>query len=463
MVIAQTQERQLPYDHAAESAVLGALLIDGEAYHRTQSIVKADDFHRARHQFIYAAMAAVAGRGGALDQITVAQELARQGQSESVGGIAYLGQLVAQTPTSVNVEHYAFIVADKAGLRRVIDVGHRIAELGFARDSDADGARGEALELLYALRPSIASRSIHISSFLDSELRSDPLGEDPQPAEPDAQPTGYAGLDGLLGGLRRSDLIVLGARPSAGKSALALNICLRAAFDGRTALAFSLEMSGRQVARRMLIAETGIDSQRMLTGLITEDEATAIVDAVGQISGLPIYIDESGHLTAEDIRSRCLRLQAEAGLDLVIVDYLQLIDGAAPGRRRRENRVQEISAISRALKALAGELDVPVLALSQLSREVERRPDPRPVLSDLRDSGSIEQDADIVLLLHREEKQYTESQWAALRPGQPYPKGLAEVNVAKHRNGPTGSCTLVFMERTMQFVDVPALRRDIAA
>ena len=463
MVIAQFQERQLPYDHAAEAAVLGALLIDGDAWHRAQGIVKADDFHRARHQFIYAAMAAVVGRGGALDQITVAQELSRQGREEAVGGLRYLGQLVAETPTSVNVEHYAAIVADKAGLRRVIDAGNRIAELGFARDSDADGARGEALELLYALRPAVASRSIHISSFLDAELRSDPLGEDLQPAEPDAQPTGYAGLDGLLGGLRRSDLVVLGARPSVGKSALALNICLRAGFEGRTALAFSLEMSGRQVARRMLIAETGIDSQRMLTGLITEDEATAIVDAVGQLSGLPIYIDESGRLTAEDIRSRCLRLQAEAGLDLVIVDYLQLIDGAPPGRRRHENRVQEISAISRALKALAGELDVPVLALSQLSREVERRPDPRPVLSDLRDSGSIEQDADIVLLLYREEMHYTESQWAALRPGQPYPKGLAELNVAKHRNGPTGSVQLVFQNRTMQFHDVPALRREAAA
>ena len=463
MTIAYAQERQLPYDHSAEAAVLGALLIDGEAYHRTQGIVRADDFHRARHQYIYAAMAAVAGRGGALDQITVAQELSRQGRAESVGGLAYLGQLVGETPTSVNVEHYAYIVADKAGLRRVIDAGNRIAELGFAPDSDADGARGEALELLYALRPSLASRSIHISSFLDAELRSDPLGDDPQPAEPDAQPTGYAGLDGLLGGLRRSDLIVLGARPSVGKSALALNICLRAAFQGRTALTFSLEMSGRQVARRMLIAETGIDSQRMLTGLITEDEATAIVDAVGQMSSLPVYIDESGRLTAEDIRSRCQRLQSEAGLDLVIVDYLQLLDGAPPGRRRHENRVQEISAISRALKALAGDLDVPVLALSQLSREVERRPDPRPVLSDLRDSGSIEQDADIVLLLYREEMHYTESQWAALRPGQPYPKGLAELNVAKHRNGPTGSVQLVFQDRTMQFHDVPALRRDIAA
>ena len=415
MVIAQYAERQLPYDHDAEAAVLGGLLIDGDALHRVLPLIKPEDFHRARNQHCFAACIAVFGRQEAVDQITVARELAQRDRLETVGGLPYLGQLVANTPTSVNVEHYAGIVADTAAKRRLIDAGNRIANLGFEDAYDADETMRQAVDVLFSVQPTNTERGfIPLSSVLDVYLQGD-IGEVSLTDEPPLQ-SGYSDLDGLLGGLQRSDMLIVGARPGLGKSSLALNICVNAAKTGQVCGIYSLEMSREQVAMRILVAESGIDSHRLRLGLLSEQEENIIADAVGALSGLPIYIDDTPFQTTMDMRSKAQRLKLEHGLDFLVVDYLQLIQGMGSRRGFGENRVQEISEISRSLKGMARDLNVPVFTCSQLSRVVENRPGHRPQLSDLRDSGSIEQDADIVMFLYREDKNYTEEEWEQHAP-----------------------------------------------
>ena len=461
MVIAQYAERQLPYDHDAEAAVLGGLLIDGDALHRVLPIIKPEDFHRARNQHCFAACIAVFGRQEGVDQITVARELAQRDRLETVGGLPYLGQLVANTPTSVNVEHYAGIVADTAAKRRLIDAGNRIANLGFEDAYDADETMRQAVDVLFSVQPTNTERGfIPLSSVLDVYLQGD-IGEVSLTDEPPLQ-SGYSDLDGLLGGLQRSDMLIVGARPGLGKSSLALNICVNAAKTGQVCGIYSLEMSREQVAMRILVAESGIDSHRLRLGLLSEQEENIIADAVGALSGLPIYIDDTPFQTTMDMRSKAQRLKLEHGLDFLVVDYLQLIQGMGSRRGFGENRVQEISEISRSLKGMARDLNVPVFTCSQLSRVVENRPGHRPQLSDLRDSGSIEQDADIVMFLYREDKNYTEEEWEQHAPGRPYPRNIAELIVAKHRHGPTGSLHLYFRDNLMRFDQLAHYQESVA-
>ena len=461
MVIAQYAERQLPYDHDAEAAVLGGLLIDGDALHRVLPLIKPEDFHRARNQYCFAACIAVFGRQEAVDQITVARELAQRDRLETVGGLPYLGQLVANTPTSVNVEHYAGIVADTAAKRRLIDAGNRIANLGFEDAYDADETMRQAVDVLFSVQPTNTERGfIPLSSVLDVYLQGD-IGEVSLTDEPPLQ-SGYSDLDGLLGGLQRSDMLIVGARPGLGKSSLALNICVNAAKTGQVCGIYSLEMSREQVAMRILVAESGIDSHRLRLGLLSEQEENIIADAVGALSGLPIYIDDTPFQTTMDMRSKAQRLKLEHGLDFLVVDYLQLIQGMGSRRGFGENRVQEISEISRSLKGMARDLNVPVFTCSQLSRVVENRPGHRPQLSDLRDSGSIEQDADIVMFLYREDKNYTEEEWEQHAPGRPYPRNIAELIVAKHRHGPTGSLHLYFRDNLMRFDQLAHYQESVA-
>ena len=461
MVIAQYAERQLPYDLDAEAAVLGGLLIDGDALHRVLPIIKPEDFHRARNQHCFAACIAVFGRQEAVDQITVARELAQRDRLETVGGLPYLGQLVANTPTSVNVEHYAGIVADTAAKRRLIDAGNRIANLGFEDAYDADETMRQAVDVLFSVQPTNTERGfIPLSSVLDVYLQGD-IGEVSLTDEPPLQ-SGYSDLDGLLGGLQRSDMLIVGARPGLGKSSLALNICVNAAKTGQVCGIYSLEMSREQVAMRILVAESGIDSHRLRLGLLSEQEENIIADAVGALSGLPIYIDDTPFQTTMDMRSKAQRLKLEHGLDFLVVDYLQLIQGMGSRRGFGENRVQEISEISRSLKGMARDLNVPVFTCSQLSRVVENRPGHRPQLSDLRDSGSIEQDADIVMFLYREDKNYTEEEWEQHAPGRPYPRNIAELIVAKHRHGPTGSLHLYFRDNLMRFDQLAHYQESVA-
>ena len=461
MVIAQYAERQLPYDHDAEAAVLGGLLIDGDALHRVLPLIKPEDFHRARNQYCFAACIAVFGRQEGVDQITVARELAQRDRLETVGGLPYLGQLVANTPTSVNVEHYAGIVADTAAKRRLIDAGNRIANLGFEDAYDADETMRQAVDVLFSVQPANTERGfIPLSSVLDVYLQGD-IGEVSLTDEPPLQ-SGYSDLDGLLGGLQRSDMLIVGARPGLGKSSLALNICVNAAKTGQVCGIYSLEMSREQVAMRILVAESGIDSHRLRLGLLSEQEENIIADAVGALSGLPIYIDDTPFQTTMDMRSKAQRLKLEHGLDFLVVDYLQLIQGMGSRRGFGENRVQEISEISRSLKGMARDLNVPVFTCSQLSRVVENRPGHRPQLSDLRDSGSIEQDADIVMFLYREDKNYTEEEWEQHAPGRPYPRNIAELIVAKHRHGPTGSLHLYFRDNLMRFDQLAHYQESVA-
>ena len=453
-------ERPLPYDHDAEAAVLGALLIDGDALHRVLPVIKPADFHRARHQYCYAACIAVFGRQEAIDQITVARELAQRERLDAVGGLPYLGQLVANTPTSVNVEHYAGIVADTAAKRRLIDAGNRIAELGFEDDADADEKMRQAVDVLFSVQPTSERGFVPLGSVLDVYLQGD-IGDVSLSDEPPLQ-SGYSDLDGLLGGLQRSDMLIVGARPGLGKSSLALNICVNAAKTGQVCGIFSLEMSREQVAMRILVAESGVDSHRLRLGLLSEPEENIIADAVGALSGLPIYIDDTPFQTTMDMRSKAQRLKLEHGLDFLVVDYLQLIQGMGSRRGYGENRVQEISEISRSLKGMARDLNVPVFTCSQLSRVVENRPGHRPQLSDLRDSGSIEQDADIVMFLYREDKNYTEEEWEQHAPGRPYPRNIAELIVAKHRHGPTGSLHLYFRDNLMRFDQLAHYQESVA-
>ena len=460
MALAQDAERQLPYDHDAEAAVLGALLIDGDALHRVTSLIRSEDFHRARHRLCFAACVTVAQRGEALDQITVARELQRRDQLEETGGVPYLGQLIANTPTSVNVEHYAAIVADTAVKRRLIDAGNRIAELGFEDRDDSDAAIHKATDVLFQVQPAQADRSfVPLATALERYLQGEDELADVLGA---SRYTGFAELDRVLGGVRDSDLIIVGARPGMGKSSLCLNFCVNLAKDGATCGIFSLEMSLEQVAARILSAEASIPSHQLQQGLFSEAAEDRMVDAVGALSGLDIHVDDTSYQTVEEMRSKAQRLQMEQGLDFLVVDYLQLIQGSGRRRGGDHNRVQEITEITRSLKVMARDLEIPVLACSQLNRAVESRTNHRPQLSDLRDSGSIEQDADVVVFIHRQDKTVSEDDWYQLHPAEPYPKGVAELIVAKHRHGPTGEAFMYFREELMRFENLRRYERQAA-
>ncbi|CAI8004321.1 Replicative DNA helicase [Geodia barretti] len=421
----------LPHNIEAEEALIGSLLIDGECIARIAPMLQAGDFYRERNQFCYDAAVALFQRDQAIDQTTLAGELGRTERLDSIGGMAYLSHLVSITPTSVHSEDYAEIVSRTATMRKLIAAASRISELGYNDTDDVDGTLRQAEDALFAVRGGIQARGfVPLRQIYDQYLQ-DRAGM----MEPEAD--------------SRSDLVILGARPSLGKSTLALNMCLNAAKNGSTAGVFSLEMSCEQLAMRILSSEAGIDSHRLRLGLYTMAEEQRMIDAIGQLSDLPVYIDDTPYQSMLEMRSKSRRLYMEHGLDLLVVDYLQLVAGQ--GRGFSANRVQEISEISRSLKALARDLKVALIACSQLSRLVENRPSHRPLLSDLRDSGSIEQDADVVMFIHREDLYITEEEWEQQRPGQPYPRNIADIIVAKHRNGPTGSIQLEFRDNLVRF------------
>ena len=443
-------EKLLPHDLEAEEAVVGSVLIDGDCFSRVAPYIKADDFYRERNQLCFAACEALFQRDEAIDQVTLARELSRSSQLETVGGMAYLSHLISVTPTSAHSEHYATVVARTATMRKLIDVASRISTLGYQDTDDVDTTLRQAEDALFTVRGAdnrrgfMPLRQIYDQYLEDQAAIADPVGENTGPVM-----LGYTDLDELLGGIQRSDLLILGARPSLGKSTLALNICVNAAKNGSTTGVFSLEMSREQLALRILSSEAEIDSHRLRLGLVTEAEGERITDAIGQLSDLPVYIDDTPFQTMIEMRSKSRRLMLEHGLDLLVVDYLQLIQGR--GRGGSENRVQEISEISRSLKGMARDLNIAVITCSQLSRGLEQRTGHRPVLSDLRDSGSIEQDADIVMFLHREDLYYTEDEWAQQFPDRIYPRNIADLIVAKHRNGPTGNLQLLFRNNFVRF------------
>jgi replicative DNA helicase len=452
-------ERLPPHDIEAEEAVIASVLVDNEAVLKVATILKPDDFFREKNGWIFDVCLSLWGRGEAINQITVSHELARREKLEGAGGHAYLSQLVSDLPTTVGVEDYARIVARDAVYRRLITAAGGMAQAAYEGGPDLDSVLGRAETMLMALRSGEALRDfVHIRSVLESYLEQNEAGED---ATPGVIRTGYIDLDTLLGGLKRSDLVIVAARPSMGKSALGLNFARNAAVaqHARVAL-FTLEMSAEQLAQRMLSSEANVDSTRLRLGEHTEAEERRIMHGIGVLSECEIYIDDTPVLSVAEMRSKLRRLAAERGLDLVILDYLQLMHS---GHGSGENRVQEISYISRALKEMARELSVPMVALSQLSRAVETRQPHIPMLSDLRESGSIEQDADIVAFIYREDAYTRREDWQDANPGAPgrsYPTGIAQIIVAKHRNGPTGTVDLRFVNRVAKFEDLLVYREE---
>ena len=448
-------ERLPPHDIEAEEAVIAALLVDSEAIYKVTSILKPPDFFREKNAWIYEAAVDLWGRDESINQITIAHELSRHERLEEVGGQSYLGDIIRQLPTSVGVEFYAQIVKRDSTYRGLINAATGILQLAYEAPAEIDTVFSRSEELIQRLRGGEGFRDfVHISQLLQAYLEEDV--EAVERRELAAIEAGFSDLDHLLGGLKRSDLVIVGARPSVGKSSFALGIARNAAINQNANVAFfSLEMSAEQLAVRLLAAESGVDSTRLRLGGQTELEERRIIRATGELAEANIWFDDSPVLTAAELRSKVRRLAGSHGVDLVVVDYLQLMHSDA-GWNGRENRVQEISYISRTLKGLARELNTPVLALAQLSRAIESRHPRIPLLSDLRDSGSIEQDADVVIFLSREELYISLEQWMSEHPELPesaYPRGVVQVIVAKHRNGPTGTVELRFRERLAKFED----------
>ncbi len=441
-------EQLPPHDIDAEEAVIGSLLIDGESINRIATLVGSGDFYRDRNRWCYEACQALYQRGDAINQLTASHELGLGNRLDDVGGPAYLSHLIAMVPTSVHVEHYARIVNRTATMRRLIDAAGDIATIGYADSADIDQAITQAEDAIFKVRGTSAVRDfVTIRQVLDDYL------EETSGANADSRTvgpihSGFTDIDSVLGGLQRGDLMIIAARPSLGKSTLAMNIARNAAQQGAVGAVFSLEMSRDQIALRLLCAEAEVVSHRLRIGLLTDAESSRVMEAIGELSDLSIYLDDSAAQTVPQMRSKLRRLHTERGVDLVIVDYLQLMSGSSV---RGENRVTELGEITRSLKAVARDLNVPVIAISQLSRAIEQRPDHYPMLSDLRESGSIEQDADVVAFIHREDKYTNQEQWEQRNPTKPYPENVAQIVIAKNRHGQTSTVELYFRGHFFRF------------
>jgi len=434
-----------PQNLDAERSLLGAALLDKDIIVRVADIVRPEDFYDERHGAVYAAILELYENHQPADLVTVTEKLSSKGKLEQVGGASKLAALIASTPSAAHAAEYAEIIANKATLRRLISASSTIGELALAQNVKLDDALDRAEQTLFAVsRKHLKTSFTLVKDVLSATFeRIDSLHE--HRGQLRGVPTGFTDLDNMLAGLQGSDLIIIAARPSIGKTSLALNIALTAARDSHFAVGiFSLEMSKEQVIDRLLSAQSGIDAWKLRTGNLASDDFERLSEAMGKLAEVPIYIDDSAFMNVMEIRTKARRLKAEKGLDLVIVDHIQLMEGS----RTYEGRVQEISEISRSLKALAKELGIPVMAVSQLSRAVEQRPRKIPQLSDLRESGSIEQDADVVLFIYREEYYEPDTER----------KNIADIYIAKHRNGPTGRVELYFDSSRMVFKDLERRR-----
>ena len=435
-------EKLPPQNLEAEQSVLGSLLINKDAITKIADKLSSKDFYKDAHASIFQSMLSLYENREPIDILSLTNKLEEKNLLEKIGGRTYLATLTNAVPTAANILSYTEIVRKKAVLRRLINASSEITALGYQEDiEDVSKLLDEAEQKLFGVSQHFLKNIfIPINSVLSEAFeRIDELHK--QSGKLRGLPTGFVDLDNLLAGLQKSDLVILAARPSMGKTSLALDIARQTAIKNRSNVGiFSLEMSKEQLVDRLLCAEAGVDLWRMRTGKLSnreeDDDFPRIGHAMGVLSEANIYIDDSATANVMELRTKARRLQAESGLDLIIIDYLQLMEG-----RGQENRVQEVAEITRALKGLSRELDIPVLALSQLSRAVEQRPNSIPKLSDLRESGSIEQDADVVIFIYREEmyKKDTEK------------KGIADIIVAKHRNGPTGFVNLFFDETKASF------------
>ena len=434
--------RLLPHNVEAEESLLGAMLLSREAIAVAAEVCAAPDFYRPAHGHIFDAVLSLYAQGEPADPVTVADELRRSGLIDMVGGSGALVGLLAGTPTTANASHYARIVEEHSLLRRLIGVAGEIAEIGYGLPDDVTAAvdRAEAMVFDVAQRRTTDTMSA-LRDLLSLNLdRLEMLYERGDAIT--GIPTGYLDLDEKLNGLQPNALYIVGARPAMGKSAFALGMAAHAALEQRKpVLFFSLEMSHMELTQRLLCAEARVDSLRMRNGKLHAEDWPKITTAVGRLADAPIYIDDNPNLTVMEIRGKARRLKAKLGdLGLIVIDYLQLMTG----RTNAENRQVEVAEISRGLKILARELEVPVVALSQLSRSLEQRADKRPMLSDLRESGSLEQDADVVMFLYRDE---------VYNPESPE-RGTAEVIISKHRSGPVGTSRLAFLDHYTKFANM---------
>ncbi len=451
MEAADAPVKGIPANLEAERAVLGSLLIDPDAIIKVANFLRAEDFFRERHAWLYEAMLSLHERHEPLDYVTVIDELERHDRLEEVGGPAYITDLISGTPSAMYVDHYAHIVERTALRRRLISAAGQIAEIAYDDSQEVDTVVDKAESLIFGVSESLIHRDLMPIRAIMGDVvdHIDFLARNQDTLM--GVPTGFTFLDRLLGGLQKSDLIILAARPAMGKTSLALNVAQNAAkrYGARVGV-FSLEMSNEQLVQRLLSMETGIDSHRLRLGQVHDDEWPILLEAANLLANTAIFIDDTPAATVNEIRTKCRRLYAEHGLDLVLIDYMQLMSGQSGGGREA-NRQQEISFISRSLKGLARELNVPVIALSQLSRAVEGRSDKRPMLSDLRESGSIEQDADVVLFIYREDYYIEDTDR----------QNIADVIVAKHRHGSTGTVSLFFRKELTQFRDLEVQRTEL--
>ncbi|GIN92984.1 replicative DNA helicase [Siminovitchia terrae] len=435
-------DRTPPQNIEAEQAVIGAIFLDPAAIVLASEILLPEDFYRSAHQKIFEVMIHLNETGHAVDLVTVTEQLAASKLLEDVGGISYLSELSVSVPTAANVGYYARIVEEKALLRRLIRTATDIATEGYTREDEVEALLDEAEKNIMEVAQRKNSgafqniKDVLVRTYDNIELLHNRKGD------VTGIPTGFSELDRMTAGFQRNDLIIVAARPSVGKTAFALNIAQNVGTktDENVAI-FSLEMGSEQLVMRMLCAEGNIDAQNLRTGSLTDEDWRKLTMAMGSLSNSGIYIDDTPGIRVSEIRSKCRRLKQESGLGMILIDYLQLIQGSG---RSKENRQQEVSEISRSLKALARELEVPVIALSQLSRGVEQRQDKRPMMSDIRESGSIEQDADIVAFLYRDDYYDKETE----------NKNIIEIIIAKQRNGPTGTVSLAFVKEYNKFVNL---------
>ncbi|MDY0404142.1 replicative DNA helicase [Virgibacillus sp. 179-BFC.A HS] len=435
-------DRIPPHNIEAEQSIIGAIFLEPEAFSTASELLMPEDFYRAAHQRIFEAMLKLSDRGEPIDVLTVTALLKDNKLLEEVGGVSYLTEVAESVPTAANIGYYCKIVEEKALLRRLIHTATDIVTSSFEKEDEVDEVLNEAEKKILAVsnRQNAGSfksiKDVLIDVYDNIEMlhnrKSDVTGI----------PTGYRDLDNITSGFQRNDLIIIAARPSVGKTAFALNIAQNVAVktDENVAI-FSLEMGAEQLVQRMLCAEGNIDAQRLRNGQLQAEDWGKLTMAMGSLSNAGIYIDDSPGIRVSEIRSKCRRLKQEHGLGMILIDYLQLIQGSG---NSRDNRQQEVSEISRSLKGLARELNVPLIALSQLSRGVEQRQDKRPMMSDLRESGSIEQDADIVGFLYRDDYYDKESD----------KQNIIEIIISKQRNGPVGTVELAFVKEYNKFVDL---------
>lgn len=426
-----------PQNTDAEESVLGGILIENEALNKVVEILNSDDFYREAHRKIFRSMIALSEKNEPSDLVTLTNELKYQNLLEEIGGASYLASLIDSVPTAANIEYYARIVKEKSTLRKLIQAATEIVTQSYEDRGDVDALLDDSEQLIFGISEHRVKPSFYpIKDIIKESFKTiEKLYEKKELIT--GIPSGFKDLDRKTAGFQPSDLIIVAGRPAMGKTAFCLNVAQYAAIEAKIPVAiFSLEMSKEQLALRMLCSEAEVDGQKLRSGYLSESDWPKLTLAAGNLSEAPLFIDDSPALTNLQIRAKARRLKAEHGLGLVIVDYLQLMRG-----RRAERREQEISEISRSLKALAKELSLPVIAISQLSRKTEDRPNRRPQLADLRESGAIEQDADVILFVYREElyKQDTPN------------KGIAEIIIGKQRNGPTGKVDLTFVDKYTAF------------